>query len=61
MSRTSNLITDDPIDNIINAYVSGNDPTSINRTPNPLPKRLRSLDTLRGFSLIVMVFVNYGS
>ncbi len=25
-----------------------------------LPKRLRSLDTFRGFSLMVMIFVNYG-
>ncbi|CAF4797975.1 unnamed protein product [Rotaria socialis] len=30
--------------------------------PNPrkLPKRLRALDTFRGFSLMVMIFVNYG-
>jgi hypothetical protein len=25
-----------------------------------LPKRLRSLDTFRGFSLMIMIFVNYG-
>ncbi|XP_077130361.1 heparan-alpha-glucosaminide N-acetyltransferase isoform X2 [Ranitomeya variabilis] len=27
---------------------------------NTVPQRLRSLDTFRGFSLIIMVFVNYG-
>ncbi|CAF1102127.1 unnamed protein product [Adineta steineri] len=33
---------------------------SNNRTRRALPKRLRSLDTFRGFSLMVMIFVNYG-
>ena len=30
------------------------------RITKMLPKRLRSLDTFRGFSLMVMIFVNYG-
>lgn len=30
------------------------------RITKVLPKRLRSLDTFRGFSLMVMIFVNYG-
>jgi hypothetical protein len=29
-------------------------------TVRVLPKRLRALDTFRGFSLMVMIFVNYG-
>jgi hypothetical protein len=34
-----------------------NNKTDIRRV---MPKRLRSLDTFRGFSLMVMIFVNYG-
>ncbi|CAF2776662.1 unnamed protein product [Rotaria sp. Silwood2] len=30
------------------------------RMKKALPKRLRALDTFRGFSLMVMIFVNYG-
>ncbi|XP_034043397.1 heparan-alpha-glucosaminide N-acetyltransferase isoform X2 [Thalassophryne amazonica] len=38
------------------------EPVTANILPPPsrLSKRLRSLDTFRGFSLIIMVFVNYG-
>jgi hypothetical protein len=37
-------------------HVSANKP----RNTRVLPKRLRGLDTFRGFSLMVMIFVNYG-
>jgi hypothetical protein len=34
--------------------------TNKTRTARLLPKRLRALDTFRGFSLMLMIFVNYG-
>jgi hypothetical protein len=70
ISRTPNMIANDPNvhnDDIINTLRSDNDVTSstriltnsISRTKS-LPKRLCSLDAFRGFSLMVMIFVNYG-
>jgi hypothetical protein len=57
----------DPNDDIINALATPSDLISIGSTRNNpfqikkvVPKRLRSLDTFRGFSLMVMIFVNYG-
>jgi hypothetical protein len=35
-------------------------PANKTSTTRALPKRLRALDTFRGFSLMVMIFVNYG-
>jgi hypothetical protein len=42
-----NVPTEDPLD-------------KKTRNKRALPKRLRALDTFRGFSLMVMIFVNYG-
>ena len=64
------LITNDNNDDIIDTLTTGTDlpltasisrvPTSPLRPPKPLPKRLQALDAFRGFSLMVMIFVNYG-
>jgi len=69
VSRAPNMIANDPNvpNDIMNTLMIDNDVTpstrvltnSISRT-KPLPKRLRSLDAFRGFSLMVMIFVNYG-
>jgi hypothetical protein len=70
LPRNVNMIANDPDNDIINTLGTGNDLTlsgqSSRLPPNPIqmpkarPKRLRSLDTFRGFSLMIMIFVNYG-
>jgi hypothetical protein len=60
---TVNPTSDDPIiDNIANTNRLPPTHLSANKTNTKrgLPKRLRALDTFRGFSLMVMIFVNYG-
>lgn len=65
--RSPNLITNDPNDDIINTLMTSTDLTLTGPSSRALiggkkaiPKRLRSLDAFRGFSLMVMIFVNYG-
>ncbi|CAF4587645.1 unnamed protein product, partial [Rotaria magnacalcarata] len=71
LSRREPLILQNatPNDNILGAANSiGSLPSveSTNQSKNSskkmrvLPKRLQGLDTFRGFSLMVMIFVNYG-
>ncbi len=70
LPRTPGLITNDNDDNIIDTLIPSTDmpltasssrvPTSPLRLAKVVPKRLRALDTFRGFSLMVMIFVNYG-
>ncbi|CAF3946129.1 unnamed protein product, partial [Rotaria sp. Silwood1] len=62
-------ITNDPNDDIIRTLSTSSELPLVGSTrlsnntiriTKLLPKRLRSLDTFRGFSLMVMIFVNYG-
>ncbi|CAF2512996.1 unnamed protein product [Rotaria sp. Silwood2] len=62
-------IHNDPNDDIIRTLTTGSELPLVGSTrlsnntiriTKVLPKRLRSLDTFRGFSLMVMIFVNYG-
>jgi hypothetical protein len=69
LPRNSNSISTDPNDDIIQALTTSGELPLVGSTrlsnnsiriAKVLPKRLRSLDTFRGFSLMVMIFVNYG-
>jgi hypothetical protein len=70
LPRTPGLITNDNDDNIIDTLMTDADMplTASNsrilssplRPAKSLPRRLRSLDAFRGFSLMAMIFVNYG-
>ncbi|CAF2656179.1 unnamed protein product [Rotaria sp. Silwood2] len=51
---TANM--NNPLQSVGSTHTSNNS----NKTKKVLPKRLQSLDTFRGFSLMVMIFVNYG-
>lgn len=68
--RSPDLITNDSADDIVGTLLGGNALTLTGTSsrapiipkPKPefTPKRLRSLDAFRGFSLMIMIFVNYG-
>ena len=70
LPRSPDLITNDTADDIVGTLLSGNELTLTGTSsrapiipkPKPefTPKRLRSLDAFRGFSLMIMIFVNYG-
>ncbi|UJR08688.1 hypothetical protein I4U23_012946 [Adineta vaga] len=69
LPKSSTAIVNDPNDDIINTLSTGSELPLVGSTrlsnnsiriTKVLPKRLRSLDTFRGFSLMVMIFVNYG-
>ncbi|CAF3119115.1 unnamed protein product [Rotaria socialis] len=69
LSNSSATIANDPNDDIIRTLTAARElplvgstklSNSSIRIKKILPKRLRSLDTFRGFSLMVMIFVNYG-
>ena len=69
LPRESTAIVNDPSDDIISTLTTANELRLVGSTrlsnnsiriTKVLPKRLRSLDTFRGFSLMVMIFVNYG-
>lgn len=65
----SSKMSNDPNDDIIRTLTTADELPLVGSTrlsnntvriTKLLPKRLRSLDTFRGFSLMVMIFVNYG-
>lgn len=70
LPRSPDLVTNDSADDIVGTLLNGNELTLTGTSsrapiipkPKPefTPKRLRSLDAFRGFSLMIMVFVNYG-
>ena len=69
LPRNTNSISTDPNDDIIQTLTASGELPLVGSTKlsnnsirigKVLPKRLRSLDTFRGFSLMVMIFVNYG-
>jgi hypothetical protein len=69
LPRNTNSISYDTNDDIIKTLTTGSELPLVGSTrlsnnsiriKTVLPKRLRSLDTFRGFSLMVMILVNYG-
>ncbi|XP_064457684.1 heparan-alpha-glucosaminide N-acetyltransferase-like isoform X2 [Ornithodoros turicata] len=45
---------------ILGPATIGDAASPVQQAPSPVRKRLRSLDTLRGLSIVLMIFVNYG-
>ncbi|CAF1406663.1 unnamed protein product [Adineta ricciae] len=69
LPKNPTTIVNDPNDDIISTLSTGSELPLVGSTrlsnnsvriTKVLPKRLRSLDTFRGFSLMIMIFVNYG-
>ncbi|CAF1105529.1 unnamed protein product [Rotaria sordida] len=69
LPKNPTTIANDPNDDIIRTLTTSSELPLVGSTrisnnsiliTKILPKRLRSLDTFRGFSLMVMIFVNYG-